>query len=67
VGLSDTDANNLSDFQSVAQYYVQKRYSELLTFHKLVVAEMKSYLKKKNLPLTDFPEFPGKKLFFNKD
>lgn len=44
-----------------------KRYSELLTFHKLLEKEMKEYFKKKGYSSSDFPEFPPKKLLFNKD
>ena len=49
------------------EFHIVKRYSELLTFHNLLKAEIKLYCKKKNLPGVEFPDFPPKKLLFNKD
>ncbi len=40
-----------------------KRYSELLMFNKLLLAEMKNYMKKKGFNAEDFPTFPPKKIF----
>ena len=57
--------NRLSNNKQVATYYIVKRYSELLTFHKLLLAELKNYMKKNGIHLENFPEFPKKKLFFN--
>jgi hypothetical protein len=52
---------------NLADYQITKRYSDLLTFHSLLKQEMKNFLKKKGYNADNFPEFPGKKLFFNKD
>lgn len=44
-------------------YTIHKRYSELLTFNKILQAEMKNYMKKNGYKCDDFPEFPPKKIF----
>jgi hypothetical protein len=53
--------------KNLADYQITKRYSDLLTFHSLLKQEMKNFLKKNGYNIDNFPEFPGKKLFFNKD
>ena len=35
--------------QQMVEYCVVKRYSELLTFHKILHSEMKNYMKKKGM------------------
>jgi hypothetical protein len=47
----------------IVEYCIVKRYSELLTFHKILQQEMKNYMKKKGYNPEDFPDFPPKKLF----
>ena len=52
---------------TAVDYYISKRYSDLLTFHQLLKTEIKDYQKRKNISGVDFPEFPPKKLLFNKE
>ena len=60
--LGDLDPS-MANQQSV-EYNIVKRYSELLTFSKVLQQEMKNYMRKNGI--TTFPEFPKKKFFFAK-
>lgn len=50
--------------QQSVEYSIVKRYSELLTFHKVLQAEMRNYMRKNGMQ--NFPQFPPKKFFFAK-
>lgn len=60
--IGDLDPS-MANQQSV-EYNIVKRYSELLTFSKVLQSEMKNYMRKNGIAA--FPEFPKKKFFFAK-
>ncbi len=79
VNLSDLEAVGIIDKQGfetvvkspeekyqLVEYTIVKRYSELLVFNKLLLTELKNYMKKRGMNPDEYPDFPPKKAFFNK-